>query len=110
MLKLTLTATDGEASFNLYEAHTWWQRLRGLHAVPGLAALWLKPCRSIHTLTLREPVSLLWLDAEQQLLAIDRDVPPRRIRYHRSAFSVIEIPWPGLTRLSDPLLLTYLGE
>jgi uncharacterized membrane protein (UPF0127 family) len=54
-------------------------------------ALWLKPCRSIHTFGMREPLSVLFLDANNEPLEWIYKAIPKRIYRVRGAASVIEM-------------------
>ena len=75
------------------EAHTRAARLKGLaklDAMPRTAALHIPKCRSIHTFTMRFPLDLIWLDKRGDVVRIDEDVPPRRVRTCVRATSVVE--------------------
>jgi uncharacterized membrane protein (UPF0127 family) len=77
----------------LLEAATRAERRRGLGGEPDLdpaTALVLKPCRSVHTLTMRFALDLVWLDARGAVVRVDRDVPPGRVRTCLRARAVIE--------------------
>lgn len=68
------------------------QGLAGLEAsaLHRDAALWLTPCRSVHTAGMRFPLDLVWLDARSRVLAVDPGVAPRRVRTRLRARSVLE--------------------
>ena len=59
---------------------------------PPAYALLIPRCRCVHTFGMRFPLDLAWLDERGRVLAIDRDVPPRRIVHCRGAAAVIERP------------------
>lgn len=70
------------------------RRLRGLACrdvdeVRG-TALHFPRTRSVHTFGMRFALDLVWLDDHGAVLRVDRAVPPRRHRAHRSAAGVIE--------------------
>jgi Uncharacterized ACR, COG1430 len=44
---------------------------------------------------MRFPLDLIWLDRDGRVLAVDRRVPPNRIRTLRDAAAVLEIPVVG---------------
>lgn len=71
-------------------------RLRGLIGVHELAAgdgLWLKPCSSIHCMFMSIPIDVLYLDREQRVVGMDRNVRPWRMgHFHRKVHSVVELP------------------
>lgn len=49
-------------------------------------------CASVHTFGMRFPLDLVFLDTGGEVLAVERAVPPRRLRTHRRAFAVLELP------------------
>jgi uncharacterized membrane protein (UPF0127 family) len=78
----------------VYEARTWRARRDGLAALPGIpddCGLWISPCRSIHTIGMRFPLDLVWLDGELNVRGVSHDVAPRRVRSDLRARSVIEL-------------------
>jgi hypothetical protein len=44
---------------------------------------------------MRFPLDLVWLDRDGRVIAVDRRVPPNRIRTRRDAAAVLEIPAVG---------------
>lgn len=81
-------------SLRVYEARTWVTRrdgLGGLQSLPDDCGLWIAPCRLIHTFGMRIWLDLVWLDGEDRLLSVARDVAPRRHRANWAARSVIEV-------------------
>lgn len=78
-------------------------RLAGLAGLrkPPPAGLLLPRCRAVHTLGMRFPLTLVWLDAHDRIVRVDRAVPPRRLKVCPRARKVLELP-AGLTvRLLD---------
>ena len=79
-----LDARQGQLVLERLElATSFWQRFRGLQFRRPLDAghgLWLEPCTSIHTCWLRFPLDVAFLDARGTVLAVQRQVPPWRIR------------------------------
>ena len=71
--------------------------LAKLHGLAGLAALGadegleLPRCRSVHTAGMRFALDLVWLDAEGDVVRVDRGVRPFRMRSCRGARSVVEV-------------------
>jgi uncharacterized membrane protein (UPF0127 family) len=90
---------------NVRVARTHWSRLRGLigttHAgFPPGQALWIVPCRGVHTFAMRFPLDLLYLDRARKVIDVHENVQPWRVaplRFH--AASVMELP-PGAIRKS----------
>jgi uncharacterized protein len=79
-------------------ADTHWTRLRGLL---GLASsdfrngygLWITPCRGIHTMGMRFPIDVVYLDHSLTVIHVERDLQPWRFAPIRMrAASVLELP------------------
>lgn len=79
-------------------ADTHWTRLRGLL---GLGAddfrkgsgLWIVPCHGVHTLGMRFPIDVLYLDRAFKVITIKSGVRPWRFTpVLRQAASVLELP------------------
>ncbi len=66
--------------------------LARLDALPADHGLLLEPCRSVHTVTMRFALDLVWLDRDGRPLRLDEHVVPRRLRTCLRARSVIETP------------------
>ena len=66
--------------------------LAGLRALPPATGLLLPRTRSIHTFGMRFPLDLVWIDPEERVLRIDRDVHPWRVCSCRGARAVVELP------------------
>jgi hypothetical protein len=71
-------------------------RLMGLAGHDGLAAdeaLWISPCRVIHTIGVKFPIDAVFLDEDLRVVALREDVIPwRAIRPARGSASVLELP------------------
>jgi len=79
-------------------AHTHLTRLRGLL---GLSAndfrngcgLWIKPCRGVHTLAMRFPIDVVYLDRAGTVVHLEHNLQPWRFSPVRmQASSVLELP------------------
>ena len=66
--------------------------LAGLDAIAPHEALHIPRCRSVHTFGMRFSLDLVWLDRRGEVVRVDRDVPPRRLRTCLRARSVVEAP------------------
>jgi uncharacterized membrane protein (UPF0127 family) len=75
--------------------------LAGLGALPPGVGLLLPRTRSVHTLGMRFPLDLVWLDDEGHVMRIDRMVRPGRVRACRGARQVIELSG-ATTCAADP--------
>ena len=78
-------------------ARGFWERMVGLAWArsPRAAALLIPRCRSVHTFGMRFPLDLVFLDAEERVVEIRRDVPAWRIVRASEASAVLEIPSPN---------------
>ena len=88
-----LPGRDLPGGLRVAEAHTRAARLKGLaklDAMPGTVALHIPNCRSVHTFTMRFPLDLVWLGKHGEVVRVDEDVPPRRLRTCVRARSVVE--------------------
>jgi uncharacterized protein len=94
-------------------AGTHWSRFRGLmctedsHFRAG-DGLWIVPCRGIHTLAMRFPIDVLYLDANRLVVHINYALKPWRLgRISLQANSVLELPretlGPSGTALGDEI-------
>lgn len=52
--------------------------------------LFFPNCRSIHTFFMPEPITLVWVDQDFEIMKIEENVPPNRIRFCPKAFGVFE--------------------
>ena len=83
-------------------ADTHWSRLRGLvGASPGDFGngwgLWIVPCRGVHTLAMRFPIDVVYLDRNGTVVHIDENLKPWRFALvHMQAASVLELPRQAL--------------
>jgi len=89
-----LDVVELAGGLRVYEARTWATRRDGLGELPDLPADWgllIAPCRSIHTMGMRFPLDLVWLDGRGRVRGVSQDVAPRRVRADLAARSVIEV-------------------
>ena len=85
-------------------ARTHWSRLRGLAGIGQTdfsagQALWIVPCRGVHTLAMRFPLDLIYLDRHGVVVELRASVQPWRfapISFH--AASVLELPSGAIGR------------
>ncbi|HWI13992.1 MAG TPA: DUF192 domain-containing protein [Burkholderiales bacterium] len=79
----------------------WWERLRGLLGTPAAPddGLYITPCCSVHTVGMRYPVDLIFLDRDGRVLRIAEAVPPWRIAGAWRAHAVAEFRAGTLRRL-----------
>lgn len=95
-------------------ADTFWTSLRGLIGhqplQPGEGLL-LVPSNSIHTHFMSFAIDVLYVDREQRVVAMDRQMVPWRFgRIHRGARMVVELPAGAIaasgTEVGDQLQVT----
>lgn len=70
------------------------ERLRGLIARPVPEpgqGLWLEPCNAVHSLGMRAPIDLVFVDRARRVLAVQAALAPWRAAACRRAFSTIEL-------------------
>jgi len=83
-------------------ADNFFTRLRGLIGVRELSAgdgLWLKPCTSIHCMFMSIPIDVVYLDKQQRVVGMDRNVRPWRLgHFYRKVHSVVELPVGAIDR------------
>ena len=79
-----LLTADGRELARVELATTARQRARGLLGRSALAsgsALWLAPTRSIHTVGMRFPIDVVYLDRDSRVVAIRERVAPWRVTW-----------------------------
>jgi uncharacterized membrane protein (UPF0127 family) len=79
-----LTTADGRMLAEVELAETARTRARGLlgrSSLPPGQALWLAPCRSIHTIGMRFPIDVVYLDRQWRVVAIRERVVPFRVTW-----------------------------
>lgn len=94
-------------------ADTYFARLRGMQFRPPLArgeGLLLVPCSSIHTLFVRGPMDVVYLDRSGAVLGVHHDVKPWRpfVPAPRKTYATLELP-PGAPHVHKgaSVLLVY---
>ena len=98
---------------DLKMAATHWSRLRGLMCTeaasfPAGKALWIVPCRGVHTFAMRFPIDVVYLDHNKIVVHMENALAPWRVAPVRmKAASVLELPQHVLaetgTRVGDEL-------
>jgi uncharacterized membrane protein (UPF0127 family) len=80
----------------LMVADSFFRSLIGLMGMRGLEeghGLWIVPCQSVHTLWMRFPIDVIFLDEHRKVIHLAENLRPFRISKHLSkARSVIELP------------------
>jgi len=79
-------------------AETHWSRFRGLMGrdAENFSAgngLWIVPSRGVHTLAMKFPIDILYLDRNKCVVHVERNLPPWRLaRVSMRTVSVLELP------------------
>ena len=85
-------------------AHTFLTRLIGLlgsKELPEQTGLWLKPCGGIHTIGMKYPIDVVFLDKNKKISKSASAIPPNRFcSAGRRTKSVLELPAGTLSRLN----------
>ncbi|HEY1658637.1 MAG TPA: DUF192 domain-containing protein [Candidatus Sulfotelmatobacter sp.] len=90
-------------------AQTHLTRLRGLigvapHNFRNGAGLWIRPCRGVHTLAMRFPIDVVYLDHAGTVVHLEHDLHPWRFSPIRlRAASVLELPSHTVARTGTAL-------
>jgi hypothetical protein len=67
--------------------------LLGTAAIAEGEGLWIVPCRSVHTLGMRYPIDVAFIDARGVVVGILEGLPPNRVgRVFREARGALELP------------------
>lgn len=107
-----LTSGDGTVvAARCHRARTALARLVGLLGTPDLAvdeALWLEPCRSVHTVALRVPIGCAFLDGDGVVLRVVDPLPRGRAAGARGARAVVECR-AGVLAATGPGQVLLLG-
>jgi uncharacterized protein len=90
-------------------AVTHWSRLRGLL---GLSAddfgngrgLWIRPCKGVHTLAMRFPIDVVYLNRAGTVVHVEHNLQPWRFSPVRmQAVSILELPSHTVARTGTAL-------
>jgi uncharacterized membrane protein (UPF0127 family) len=77
-------------------ADNFWSRFRGLmlaRSLPPGAGLVIAPCSSIHTQFMRFAIDVLYVDKQDVIVGIDRNLRPWRIgHFYKQVHAVVELP------------------
>jgi len=105
--RFALTAALDETSRTVVaervmRADTFVSRLVGLLGRDGLMdneALWISPCKGIHTMGMTFPIDVVFLGRDMKVVALRENIAPwRATRFFKSATSVLELPAGAIRR------------
>ena len=83
---------------NLHLAGTHWSRFCGLMgkdaaSFPSGDGLWIVPSRGVHTLAMKFPIDVVYLDPNQLVVHVEQNLKPWRVaRVSMQTASVLELP------------------
>jgi uncharacterized membrane protein (UPF0127 family) len=60
--------------------------------LPEGEGLWIAPCEAVHTIGMKFPIDVLFLDRRKKVLKVRKDMPPVRLAMCWRAHSVLELP------------------
>jgi len=72
--------------------------LLGRNRLEAEEGLWIYPCEAVHTVGMRFPIDLIYLDRDKRVRKTRSNVPPLRLSACFSAHSVIELASGTITR------------
>jgi uncharacterized membrane protein (UPF0127 family) len=118
LLQVTNLTRGSEVAAHVRRADRAWSRLVGLLGRRSLAedeGLLLTPCTSIHTLFMRFPIDILYLNREHAVVKAVKDLRPfRASACLRGAHSILELPTGAIeasgTQVGDRLALASDGS
>lgn len=76
------------------KTHTIWERMRGLlgrHALDANQGLLIEPCPSVHTIGMRYPIDVVFLDRKGTVQKIVECLKPLRMTACKQAYSALEL-------------------
>lgn len=101
-MRAVVANPERELAETVHVAHSLFARMKGLLGRQSLhagEALWIKPCKGIHTFGMKFAIDAVFLDSANRVVAMISDLPPNRMsRIHARAASVIELRAGTLAR------------
>ena len=94
MKAATLTLASADKQLQLFMADRWWLRLRGLLGRPPLTlgqAMLIDPCHSVHTIGMRYPIDVVYLDKNYRVLKVVECLAPYKFSACKGASYTIEL-------------------
>lgn len=89
-------------SLRVLRAEGFFARLRGLLGRETLVArygLWISPCNAVHTVGMRVPIDLVFVDGHGRVLKVEARLAPCRMRWCRGARGALELAAGAASRL-----------
>ncbi|MFA9556304.1 DUF192 domain-containing protein [Evansella sp. AB-rgal1] len=94
-LKLVNLGNDRVIAANVNQAYSFFKRLKGLMFTKKLPigdGLHIKPCPSVHTYFMNYAIDILYINKDNQVVAIDEALAPGKVgKRYKGAHSVVEL-------------------
>lgn len=95
-MRVSLAGTEKELGNDIILATSLLDRFRGLLGRTGLKpgqGMMLRPCKGIHTFFMKFPIDVVFLDKENQMIGLYKNLPPNRMTsIYSNAHAVLELP------------------
>ncbi|MEM5551772.1 DUF192 domain-containing protein [Pseudoalteromonas sp. NEC-BIFX-2020_002] len=93
LYKNKVTAGAGVLIGNVLIANTWWLRLRGLlgRTLNENDGLLIVPCNSVHMIGMRYAIDVVYLNKQNTIIKIVKNLRPWQVSTCRNACKVIEL-------------------
>ena len=91
---LHLHVNGQRTALRIREAVSWWSRAIGLLATPRLddpCGLWIAPCNSVHTIGMRYPIDVVFVNADGSVAKVVERLRPLRAAGCRGARVTLEL-------------------
>ena len=101
-VRVVVIGPGASTSLAVLRAEGFFARLRGLLGRETLVhrcGLWISPCNAVHTVGMRVPIDLVFVDAHGRVLEIEARLAPYRVRFCRGASGALELAPGAASRL-----------
>ena len=92
--KIVINSSADKSLFHIRKAETFFERGRGLLGCKGLKeghGMLICPCNSIHTFFMKMPIDVIFLNKDNEIQTIRRNMKPQRFVRSGDASSVLEL-------------------
>ena len=94
-MKAVIVESGRELAGCVHVADSLFARMKGLlgkHSLAPNEALWIKPCNAIHTVGMKFAIDVVFLNADDRVVAVKTDLRQNRLtRIYPHAVSVLEL-------------------
>lgn len=96
MMRMQVADTGRELARHVELADSLFSRMKGLlgrQSLPDGTGLWIRPCNSVHTIGMRFPIDVVFLDKSQRVVIFYENLKPFRLTaVNLGTASVVELP------------------